>query len=138
MLKIFLSFILILGACTIFNDDTSNDLGKGQRYSYIAYNDKDQPVVRGWFTLNFDSTVISGKWQFEAIGNVHDVGPQVGSDSLSGQINGNRITVGLNPQFADNNVYLDGILNNQTISGKWEWVSFIGPTNSGKFEAEKY
>ena len=136
--KLFLSSLILLFACTPFNNDTTNDLGKGQRYSYIAYDGKEQPVVRGWFTLNFDSTAVSGKWKFEAIGNPDKIGPQVGSDSLYGQLIGDQITIGLNPGFADNNVSLNGTVKAESIEGMWEWVSFIGPTSSGRFEAEKY
>jgi len=43
----------------------------------------------------------------------------------------------LNPDFRDNNVFLQGKPEINKYTGKWFYFSFIGPTNWGSFEAVK-
>jgi hypothetical protein len=37
----------------------------------------------------------------------------------------------------DNNLQLSGTLQADRYSGQWMWISFIGITNAGSFEAVK-
>ena len=43
--------------------------------------------------------------------------------------------VNLNPGMMDNNVILSGRFDTLSYRGRWEWVSFVGPTNHGTFDA---
>jgi hypothetical protein len=86
--------------------------------------------------MNFqDSSSISGELHFEKIGNPNNIGPQVGSGELVGGVDQYGIWINLNPQFIDHNLLLTGTIKNHTYSGEWVWISFIGPTNHGTFEA---
>ena len=52
-------------------------------------------------------------------------------------IQGTSISMNLNPGWADNNVVLSGTVEKDRISGKWTWITFVGPTAEGTFEAIK-
>lgn len=52
-----------------------------------------------------------------------------------GGIRGARVTVNLNPQWVDNNVFLSGSFDKDRFSGTWMWSTFVGSTAEGKFEA---
>ncbi|MBN2426634.1 MAG: hypothetical protein JXR46_12300 [Calditrichaceae bacterium] len=43
----------------------------------------------------------------------------------------------LNPKYKDNNMYLEGIISDEYIEGKWYWIPFSGITNWGIFKASK-
>jgi hypothetical protein len=107
-------------------------------YIYRGYNSKDILVVTGSMTLALiDSISISGTWMLECIVPGEKVGPQTGSGTLRGSLQGGRIMVDLNPGWADNNVFLSGSFDKDRISGTWMWSTFVGPTSKGKFEAVK-
>lgn len=105
-------------------------------YSYKAYNAKGDIVVEGTMRLTTNkSGEASGSWIFEKRGQSDNIGPQVGTGSLSGNKDGSAISINLNPGWADNNVFLNGKIENGKIIGKWSWTTFIGPTSEGQFEA---
>jgi hypothetical protein len=79
---------------------------------------------------------ISGEWQLIMIGNIKNAGDQFGSGSLNGLVISDvNYHINLNPQMADNNVFLEGILTGDSLNGSWNWSTFIGITNSGTFTA---
>jgi len=130
-LVILTTFVMI--AC---DEDYSNNT-QYTTYLYNAYDSTGTKVVKGWFTLKFqDSTTVEGNWEFKKNGAPQNVGPQVGEGTLTGNIEqDNRIVIDLNPQWKDNNVILDGVYSKEEFNGTWTWVSFIGVTSSGSFEA---
>ena len=106
-------------------------------YGYKAYDAVGSLVVTGRMdvSLSSDST-ISGGWNFVAAGKDGSViGPQVGSGKLVGSVQNNRWFINLNPEWVDNNVFLNGSLGDEGIGGIWNWSTFKGPTASGTFEA---
>lgn len=134
-LLIFLSIVLFIVSCNNGHDSFLEPAPRGS-YSYTSYDTLGTALVKGWFTMNFqDSSSVIGEWHFEKIRNPKNIGPQVGSGELVGGLNKDGIWINLNPQFIDHNLLLTGIMEDHTYSGEWVWISFIGPTNHGTFEA---
>ena len=62
--------------------------------------------------------------------------PEVGEKSGPiGGVGEDEIWVELNPQYRDNNLQLRGTLDDNRYAGEWMWISFVGITNQGTFEA---
>lgn len=131
-------FLVILFYFVACNNDGLNEPTPYGAYSYTSFDSSGTAIVEGWLIMNLkDSSQIIGKWHFEKIGNPQDIGPQVGNGVLEGGVKQNEMWVELNPQFRDNNLQLIGSMENNKYSGTWQWISFIGITNYGTFEAIK-
>jgi hypothetical protein len=109
----------------------------GEFFDYTAFNYSGTTVARGWLFLKLEDNLIKGEWEIKRVGKVQNIGPQIGSGTLAGGYKGDSIWVDLQPQMRDNNLLLQGYLRNNTYSGKWIYISFIGPTNNGIFTAEE-
>jgi hypothetical protein len=135
LLIVFLSGLIALTSCSDDAPTASTDDGM---YAYTSYDSTGQVIVKGLIIINDeDSSNITGHWVLDKIGNPEDIGPQVGSGELIGTITNNEFWFNLNPQFSDNNLLLTGSAENNKFSGNWQWISFIGVTNQGTFEAVK-
>ena len=109
---------------------------EGVRYYYTGYNLQRTKIVKGFMTIVFaDSNRISGEWQFEATVDPKGIGPQVGAGRLVGGFEGRNLWIGLNPDYADNNVMLSGVSSGTSISGTWQYVGFPGVLAGGTFRA---
>ncbi len=118
--------------------DPSTDPTQGGRYQYASYDSSGILVVHGWFKLTFvNSESVSGEWHFAPVGNPRDIGPQTGDGTLAGGFHDGKLWIDLNPQFRDNNLLLSGTLDGNRYSGEWAWISFVGITSTGTFEAVK-
>jgi hypothetical protein len=130
-----LSFV----ACTDKGEQPVGSLqprGVPDKYIYKAYNSKGDLAVSGTMTLvGIDTTSVSGTWSFVAVLPSEKVGPQIGTGGLTGTIQKSSISINLNPGWADNNVFLQGTVSSDRITGRWMWSTFIGPTAEGTFEA---
>ena len=108
-------------------------------YEYVAYDSMGFPIVRG--TLSFtkkDSIHIMGDWSLDTIGTPHNIGPQVGRGELEGSVyHDTTVIINLNPQIADDNVFLSGRVHGIYIKGKWSFSTLVGETNKGTFVARK-
>jgi hypothetical protein len=137
VLTLFLSFV----ACTDKGDPPVGSLQPGgvpETYRYKAYNSEGDLAVNGTMTLAvIDTTSISGTWSFVAVLPSEKIGPQVGTGRLEGRLQKSSISINLNPGWADNNVFLQGTVSSDRISGRWMWSTFIGPTAEGTFEATR-
>ncbi len=112
--------------------------GLAGTYSYTAYDSSGIAVVSGWLELApKDSVQFTGEWHFKEVAKSHPVGPQIGDGELIGGIDGDAMWISLNPQWRDNNVFLNGTLEGTTYSGQWVWSTFAGPTTGGEFTAMK-
>jgi hypothetical protein len=130
------SFSLV--ACTDTGDPVVSDLQPGfpVNYSYRAFAANGSLVVAGTMSLTAtDTTSVTGTWAFEGISLIDKIGPQVGSGRLVGNVKETTISINLNPGWADNNVQLLGTIGSHRITGTWTWVTFVGPTTKGTFEA---
>jgi hypothetical protein len=107
-------------------------------YSYRGYNSKGALVVVGSVTLAVTGgSILGGTWALECIVPGENVGPQTGSGTLAGTIQGAKANLDLNPGWADNNVFLSGTFETDRFIGSWTWSTFAGPTSAGTFEAVK-
>jgi hypothetical protein len=105
-------------------------------YTYRAYTSAGALAVAGSIILTrTDSTTVAGSWTLNGVSSTDRVGPQIGAGTLAGRIEGSRLSVNLNPGWADNNVILAGSIEGEKIVGTWSWITFAGPTASGSFEA---
>ncbi|MGD0338799.1 MAG: hypothetical protein ABSB78_08400 [Bacteroidota bacterium] len=105
-------------------------------YEYNGYDSTGTPIVQGWFTIDLkDQNILDGDWQFIAVGETKNIGPQIGKGHLAGEFHNDTMSIELQPLYRDNNVGLFGILKGNEFSGKWVYSSFIGITNSGTFIA---
>lgn len=131
-----LGFILcLLPGCKDPGSDPSA-LPPAGVYEYNGYDSTGTPVVQGWFTIDRkEQGVLDGDWHFISVGDTKNVGPQVGQGHLAGEFHNDTISIELQPLYRDNNVGLHGVLKGNEFSGRWEWISFIGITNSGTFVA---
>ena len=107
-------------------------------YRYQSFDSTGIPLVKGWFTLVFsDPDHCTGEWHFAAIGSRQKIGPQVGDGNLVGGTTDGSVWVELQPQFRDNNLELVGTIQDGRYRGRWIWISFVGETNSGFFDAKR-
>jgi hypothetical protein len=105
-------------------------------YLYKASDPDTRVVVTGALTIAIDDKgAVSGEWAFEKIGSFEETGPQTGTGTLGGSIHNNEMLINLNPGWADNNVLLSGRWERGAWRGTWSWVTFVGPTSGGTFEA---
>jgi hypothetical protein len=112
--------------------------GPPTSYSYSGYNSKGVLVVVGSMTLAVaESQLVSGTWTLGCIVPGEKVGPQTGSGILRGSIEEARVSIDLNPGWADNNVFLSGTFDKDRFIGTWMWSTLIGSTAAGRFEAVK-
>ena len=77
-----------------------------------------------------------------AIRSYYEIGPQVGSGTLSGRFVDDNVVVNLNPERTDDNVILTGTLTIQggpvtwlSYEGTWTWETVAGPRSHGTFRA---
>ena len=130
-----LGCVMVLCACST----APRDLTSLGAFQYTAYDQAGTKIVEGWMTLTLkDATTVSGRWQFQPIGDPQNIGPQVGSGDLGGDLhNGHELTINLNPEMADNNVFLAGTYTPTEITGTWSWATLMGAVNQGTFRAVK-
>jgi hypothetical protein len=136
-------FVLFLPliACTDRGSPSAAGPGPGgipATYSYQAYNSAGNLLVVGTMKLvPADSSSIGGSWVLQQVLVSDKVGPQVGTGKLAGTVSGKSVWMNLNPGWVDNNVFLQGTIENGRISGTWMWSTFVGSTAEGTFEAVK-
>lgn len=136
-LILFINLSLLFNSCDRNNPLCGLKIPEGA-FTYIGYDSTDIKIVKGWIKINFDdSTTISGEWELDKIGDLQNIGPQLGSGQLIGSVQDSQLFLNLNPQYADNNVFLICPYNNQKLIGKWNYVGFPGIINYGCFVAEK-
>ncbi|MBU0473551.1 MAG: hypothetical protein KKF62_05265 [Bacteroidetes bacterium] len=138
MRKIFLIGLIIAGFVITSCNDSAVEPDPTEMYLYKSYDSTGIKIVEGWITINFtDSLGILGEWELKKVGNSENIGPQVGTGKLVGSKHGDLTFVELNPQFIDNNLILTGTLEQGKYVGEWQYISYVGITNYGTFEANK-
>jgi hypothetical protein len=124
-------------------DDVTGPSALNGIYRYTATDSAGTELLVGQLDLIFhtDSTV-SGSWIIgwapEADQNTV-VGPQVGEGSLRGLLAADGVILDLNPNVADNNVFLSGAFDLESLPpglvGEWTHSTLIGPVAAGRFTA---
>jgi hypothetical protein len=129
-------FLAILFVSLIGCSESALEVPEGA-WAYQGYASNGAQITDGWFKIQSqDSLLISGNWRFERVGDELEVGPQIGSGQFSGQIDAEQIWINLNPDYADNNVFLSGIIDGDRMTGNWTWSGFAGPIATGSFSAQ--
>ena len=135
MMAIILS--LSLNFCDKDNSINGTNIPKGA-YAYTGYDSTGTKIVKGWIKIDFDdSTTISGEWELDKIGDPENIGPQVGSGTLMGNLQNNQLFLNLNPDYVDNNVFIICPYDDQKLAGTWNYAGFPGIINYGTFVSEK-
>ena len=124
--------LCLLFACSCEDKENSNGT-----YKYTAYFGKSLVVCASGFiemTIAIDST-ITGSWEISAANKYSEkeIGPQIGTGKLEGNIKAGKIFMNLNPGWADNNIFLNADYSKDQFKGSWLWSAFIGPSASGSF-----
>ena len=133
-MKLFLLVILI-SSLLVYCSCSTNPLGNN-RYSYTAYDSTGHPVVTGWIKIEIsDSNRVEGSWYLTKTRSSIKTTHATGDGMLEGTIDNNGISLDLNPGWRDNNTVLVGKFEDNKITGKWAWISFIGITEEGTFIA---
>ena len=105
-------------------------------YQYTGYDEGGAKIVEGRLSITSrDGDQLKGSWELKQIGEPGRIGPQVGSGELIGSINGNEVSLDLNPNMNDNNVNLRGQIEGKRYTGTWSFNGFAGRISSGRFEA---
>jgi hypothetical protein len=119
-------------------DNAIIDSNHSETFTYQSYDSLGNLIVDGWLKIQLkDSVTVAGSWRLDNLGNRTDIGIQDGEGELLGQIDDSLISINLNPEYADHNVYLNGNMSDEIIEGDWIWTTFSGPTNWGTFKAIK-
>lgn len=107
------------------------------KYYYSGFDTAGNLVSQGWFSIVYtDSAHFTGTWQIEKQTTDAEIGPQDGSGELTGSIESGTVSIGLNPDMADNNVFLRGTYEPAGgLNGEWTFVGFPGILNKGTFNA---
>lgn len=142
MRKIYFYVVIIALFISFYVCDKDNSINgikipKGA-YAYSGYDSTGVKIVQGWIKISFDdSTTISGDWELDKIGDPQNIGPQVGTGTLMGNLQNNQLFLNLNPNYIDNNVFLICPYDDPKLTGKWNYAGFPGIINYGSFVAEK-
>jgi hypothetical protein len=125
------SFVVI--GCT-----AREDIESGDRFTYEAFDASGAAVVRGTLTFTtLEAGAVEGEWQLVAVGGTGDLGPQIGEGRFAGDLEAGELTLDLNPGIADNNVFLNGVVEGSRITGRWSYSTLLGEINGGRFEADR-
>ena len=142
MKKRFIFSVLLVLSLAFYFCDKDNPLDgikiPDGAYAYTGYDSTGVEIVQGWIKFEFaDKATLSGEWELDKIGKPQNIGPQVGSGQLVGSFQNSQLYLNLNPQYADNNVFLACPYDDQKLEGKWTYSGFPGVINYGSFKAEK-
>ncbi len=142
ILPIALLYLIPFAACD--TADTNSD-EKGM-YAYTAYDANNVAVINGSLSLHFlEDTFpseVEGEWNLDKMGET-EVGPQVGEGVLRGTVDASGgFRINLNPEVADQNVYLVGTFrgssqDQESFEGSWRYETLSGTISSGSFEAKR-
>ncbi len=135
MLLISFIAMMLLVACLTSSDPVTPSSGF---YDLTAYDSTGTKIATGWLQLDFKKKPeVSGFWKISLLSGANQPGWPVGVGNLRGRLEGEKISLNLNPNLVDNNLILDGTLKNGTIRGEWYWATFAGSTERGTFIAKQ-
>ena len=136
---------LVIISCFLFISSCDKEENKvdnfNDKYEYTAYVAKSLVIcANGILDMSIDSdSTIAGTWNINSGAGFSEkeVGPQVGTGELEGQIEKGKILLNLNPDWADNNIFLQGQYAEDQFGGNWIWSTIIGQTALGGFIIKK-
>ena len=135
ILCIALASFLIFSSCS----DDSPTNSSSTTYKYTGYSENGSIIISAYLWVDsVDSSIITGGWDLIRVGNEENLGPQIGKGNFEGiKDSQGCMSLNLNPEWVDNNVFLIGSLLNSSYSGDWNYVGYPGVINSGTFEAKQ-
>ena len=113
-------------------------------YHYVSYDQKGERVVEGTLSItsvekkriNSDEVIeVKGTWQLRKVGSQERIGMQEGSGEFIGSVIEGELSLNLNPNISDANVYLRGRVEGKRYQGRWTLRGYAGTLNEGTFEA---
>jgi hypothetical protein len=106
---------------------------------YRGYDRGGVLIIKGWLFIRLhDSADVDGEWCLDRVGDPENTGPQIGLGALRGRIEGTKLSLNLNPGFADFNVSLNGMYDGAVFTGVWRYKTIRGIVSEGAFEAARH
>lgn len=111
------------------------------QWKYITKDGEGNALTEGLLTMPFplkEGVQFVGSWQAKYVGpdgQRDKIGPQINGGKLAGQFSDGQLRLQLNPNMNDNNVTLIGKVDDDRLTGMWEYSNFTGSANKGAFEA---
>ncbi len=113
------------------------------RFDYTGLDSAGSQLLTGWLDLAVaQDGSIQGTWLIDWAPDADTtqvVGPQLGTGTLTGQLDNGQVWIDLNPAMSDNNVILTGTTSTAgplpRLVGDWTHVTLGGPTVAGFFDA---
>jgi len=105
----------------------TNEEQTNLKFSFAAMDSNWVEQFHGNFILLINQNVVSGTWKIFS-GD---------SGILNGTITDSTINLKFNPNFVDNNMLIEAVMENDSIKGYWTEIGFYGVLKSGFFFAEK-
>jgi len=106
-------------------------------YHYQGYDPEGSLVVTGVLAIVSRSNPITGSWHFGGVNHPQGIGPQLGIGCLLGQLEGETLSINLNPGLSDHTVFLNGRLTRESFEGAWSYSTLLGTVTNGAFTALK-
>lgn len=115
-------------------------------YHYVSYDQKGERVVEGTLSItsvekkriNSDEvTEVKGTWQLRKVGSQERIGNQEGTGEFIGSVIEGELSLNLNPNISDANVYVRGRVEGKRYQGRWSFRGYAGTLSEGTFEALK-
>ena len=132
-----LIFTIYISCANTTKSDSDLEEFQTGNYCYTAYDSNNKKLVNGRIELFFDSdSILKGNWDLSLVNTNIENHPHSGSGEIVGNLNNDTLWLNLHPGWADHNIILKGQYNNGEITGSWSYISFIGLTDGGNFEAE--
>jgi hypothetical protein len=133
IISIALASFLLFSSCS--EDSPTNSSMK--TYKYTSFDSIGVKIISGYLWVEFtDSSTVKGRWDFKRVSNEENLGPQIGKGIFEGiKDSQGSMSLNLNPEWIDNNVFLIGLYLNSHYNGDWNYVGFPGVINAGTFEA---
>jgi hypothetical protein len=138
-----LAACLALAGCSLLYPNGGAESDFEDVYDYTAYDGAGGVVVTGTLYLVHvpndvagEPDYLQGRWVLRA--RAEGVGPQDGQGTLGGTAERDgTFYVNLNPEMADNNVFLRGAFQDERarMEGEWSYTTFVGEVAGGRFEA---
>ena len=138
MKAVFISLAFALFLLSLSCSDDSPTNSSTGIYKYTGYDSSWNKIVTGYLWIDsIDSINVKGRWDFNLVSTVRNIGPQIGRGTFEGTTNGLGIlNLNLNPGMVDNNVLLNASMRlPYRIDGGWSYIGFPGEINRGTFEA---
>src|SRR5688500_3085221 len=111
------------------------------QWKYVTRDENGAAMTEGLLTMPYplqSAANFAGSWQARYVGpdgQRDKIGPQINGGRLTGALSDGQLRLELNPNMNDNNVTFIGTVQDDRITGTWEYATFAGVTNKGTFEA---